>query len=504
MKKKSAFIFALFLMLFLFPILNNSITVKADSDTPQTVYKQVTSNDQLARGDKIIIVAKDYKVALSTSYDSSTRGGTKIVKYTVDGQSYVIANDETQVIQLYNSYYGAFSLKAGSPYLMGAISGESQLLTKLSIGSSISAYWEFKFQSDGSVSIEAMGSIKNIMRYSLDNQYFACYSNYDSGSLLTVYKECLDAPVHTHNTSYIKEENSHLEYCAGCDEIISNNPHNYEKSIKNPTCSEQGYTTYTCICGHSYVADYVEVSPHQYGEISYSWSEDYTKCSATRICIYDENHKEEETVLVNVEIIDPVCGKQGSKIYTATFTNEAFKTQTFVTSIDALSHQYGEVTYIWNEDYSECIATRKCIHDENHLESEIAKVEVNIIESSCLENGSKTYTATFTNEAFKTQTSVEVIEAKGHLYDEGVITKEPTQEEVGIKTFTCLGCGHSYIEEIEKLPIVDLPIIEPIEGDISVLETIIDKYPVGTAVVSVNVISFVSVLGIILKLLKIK
>lgn len=428
MKKKSAFIFALFLMLFLFPILNNSITVKADSDTPQTVYKQVTSNDQLAREDKIIIVAKDYKVALSTSYDSSTRGGTKIVKYTVDGQSYVIANDETQVIQLYNSYYGAFSLKAGSPYLMGAIGGESQLLTKLSIGSSISAYWEFKFQSDGSVSIEAMGSIKNIMRYSLDNQYFACYSNYDSGSLLTVYKECLDAPVHTHNTSYIKEENSHLEYCAGCDEIISNNPHNYEKSIKNPTCSEQGYTTYTCICGHSYVADYVEVSPHQYGEISYSWSEDYTKCSATRICIYDENHKEEETVLVNVEIIDPVCGKQGSKIYTATFTNEAFKTQTFV----------------------------------------------------------------------------EVIEAKGHLYDEGVITKEPTQEEVGIKTFTCLGCGHSYIEEIEKLPIVDLPIVEPIEDDISVLETIIDKYPVGTAVVSVNVISFVSVLGIILKFLKIK
>ena len=34
--------------------------------------------------------------------------------------------------------------------------------------------------------------------------------------------------------------------------------HSYSSVITAPTCTEQGYTTYTCVCGDSYVADYVE------------------------------------------------------------------------------------------------------------------------------------------------------------------------------------------------------------------------------------------------------
>ena len=44
----------------------------------------------------------------------------------------------------------------------------------------------------------------------------------------------------------------------------------------------------------------------------------------------------------------------------------------------------------------------------------------------------------------------EEVAAKGHSYDDGVVTKEPTTEEAGIKTFTCT-CGDSYTEEIAKL-----------------------------------------------------
>ncbi len=41
--------------------------------------------------------------------------------------------------------------------------------------------------------------------------------------------------------------------------------HSYTSLITAPTCTEQGYTTYTCACGDSYVADYVEALGHAYG-----------------------------------------------------------------------------------------------------------------------------------------------------------------------------------------------------------------------------------------------
>ena len=42
--------------------------------------------------------------------------------------------------------------------------------------------------------------------------------------------------------------------------------HDYEAVVTAPTCTEQGYTTYTCECGDSYVADYVDALGHSYGE----------------------------------------------------------------------------------------------------------------------------------------------------------------------------------------------------------------------------------------------
>ena len=40
--------------------------------------------------------------------------------------------------------------------------------------------------------------------------------------------------------------------------------HAYEAAVTAPTCTEKGYTTYTCACGDSYVADYVNAKDHIY------------------------------------------------------------------------------------------------------------------------------------------------------------------------------------------------------------------------------------------------
>lgn len=43
--------------------------------------------------------------------------------------------------------------------------------------------------------------------------------------------------------------------------------HTYDVVSTVPTCEEQGYNTYTCDCGDTYVSDYVEARGHDYTEI---------------------------------------------------------------------------------------------------------------------------------------------------------------------------------------------------------------------------------------------
>lgn len=42
--------------------------------------------------------------------------------------------------------------------------------------------------------------------------------------------------------------------------------HAYKKKTVAPTCTEQGYTEYTCACGYSYVGDYTEPTGHTFKE----------------------------------------------------------------------------------------------------------------------------------------------------------------------------------------------------------------------------------------------
>ena len=42
--------------------------------------------------------------------------------------------------------------------------------------------------------------------------------------------------------------------------------HEYTATVTAPTCTEQGYTTYTCSCGDSYAADYVDALGHDYAD----------------------------------------------------------------------------------------------------------------------------------------------------------------------------------------------------------------------------------------------
>ena len=86
------------------------------------------------------------------------------------------------------------------------------------------------------------------------------------------------------------------------------------------------------------------------------------------------------------------------------------------TTIPALGHNYGEPTYEWAEDGSACTAKTICKRDANHIATESATITSTVTTAAtCVEMGITTYTATFENELFATQTKdVEDIPAIGH------------------------------------------------------------------------------------------
>ena len=218
---------------------------------------------------------------------------------------------------------------------------------------------------------------------------------------------------------------------------VSGNPvcrHDYEVTVTSPTCTENGYTTYSCIyCDDFYVADIVTALDHNYGIPSYAWDGD--KCTATRVCAREINHKETETVTASyVKDTDATCTSNETGHREATFTNSAFaKQSTSVNSVEkansALNHAYGTPIYIWSGD--KCTATRICTYDASHIETETAiRYYVKDTSATCTENEKGHYEVTFNNTAFtKQSTAANSVEKPGTAFD----------HEYGAPTYTWYG-----------------------------------------------------------------
>ena len=150
---------------------------------------------------------------------------------------------------------------------------------------------------------------------------------------------------------------------------------------------------------------------HVYGNPSYEWNEDNTKCTARRICEKKSSHIEEETVNTTYSVeTSATCEIDGAGKYVATFENAAFADQTKNVTISATGHDYGTPSYTWNLDHTECTATRVCSHNAEHVESETVSSTYDITTSPTYEaTGVGTYTATFTKTAFEVQTYEEAV-----------------------------------------------------------------------------------------------
>ena len=158
----------------------------------------------------------------------------------------------------------------------------------------------------------------------------------------------------------------------------------------------------------------IPATGHKYGAVTYTWSNDKSTCTAKRVCANDASHIETEIVnSTNAITKNATCTETGIKTYTATFKNGAFAKQTTTSTIPALGHNF-------STDY---IIDKEPTHTEDGSKSQ-----------HCTRCGAKQ--------------NIITISATGHTYNAGVITKNPTCTEKGLKTYTCIGGDHTYTEEI--------------------------------------------------------
>ena len=118
-----------------------------------------------------------------------------------------------------------------------------------------------------------------------------------------------------------------MSKCENCEysetRVIPPTGHSYSSVITAPTCIEQGYTTYTCTCGYSYVDDYIPASGHKFGVWSTVNTATCTSSGLEKRECKNCNHYETQVIKPNPtshnyssEITAPTATQNGCAIYT--------------------------------------------------------------------------------------------------------------------------------------------------------------------------------------------
>lgn len=153
------------------------------------------------------------------------------------------------------------------------------------------------------------------------------------------------------------------------------------------TCSVPGHGAYVVCADCGTVIEgsdeALPPAPHDWGEVSYSWAEDLSTLTASRVCRNDASHVETETVAVTATVTRPATEEEGGEVvYTsAAFENAAFSAQTKTVATDPL-----KPAFVWGDANGDGKITSA---DIIRLKNYLANFDYDAGMSS---NGTKVYT----------------------------------------------------------------------------------------------------------------
>lgn len=212
----------------------------------------------------------------------------------------------------------------------------------------------------------------------------------------------------------------------------------------------------TYISEYGTVTETIPATGHSWGAWSITTEPTKTETGAAeRVCGNDSNHKDTMTLpkLTDNAVwtigtyVAPTCENTGSQEYTSIYG-------TVTETIPATGHSWGAWSITIEPTKSEIgAAERVCGNDSSHKDNKTLPIlsDASVwtkgayVAPTCTEEGEQKYLSEY-------GVIIESLAALGHNY-EWIITKQPTEEETGLKHEECSHCHDKKNEtEIEKLP----------------------------------------------------
>ena len=221
----------------------DACTDKCQGHNSTPTWTLVTDASKLQAGDKIVIVAKEYNYALSTTQNNNNRGQASVTK---NGNT-VTFGDNVQILTIVEgTTSGTFAFYTGSGYLYAASSSSNYLKTQTP--NNANGSWKIAIAADGIATIVAQGTnTRNTLQYNQSNSLFACYSS-ASQKAIVIYK---------------LEGGSNSE--GGDNGGETEHTHNYVGEVTiAATCTTNGVMTYTCTCGEGTYTEVIKATGHNY------------------------------------------------------------------------------------------------------------------------------------------------------------------------------------------------------------------------------------------------
>ena len=231
--------------------------------------------------------------------------------------------------------------------------------------------------------------------------------------------------------------------------------HNYTIVVTDPTCTTGGYTTHTCACGDNFTTAPINPLGHDWdwdnSVVTKEPTEEEpgirtytcTRCGATDTA---EIPKLEHTHKYTSNVTNPTCTAGGYTTHTCACGYQYVDSYT-----DPTDHSMGAWTVLTAATCTAKGSERRdcanCDHYEARDTDMIPHSYTDVVTNpTCTEKGFTTHTCTC-GDSYKDS----YVNPLDHAWNDGVITKQPTEDAEGVRTYTCSRCGKTKTESIPKL-----------------------------------------------------
>ena len=249
--------------------INGTCTACSEVYVPTTVLGDWTLVTELKDGDRVLIGVAAYGKLLSAEKVSASSYYNKGVNYSATDFSGV-TDAEIFVV----------TVNADGTYTFTSVTGDV-----IALAASYSSLnkdgehktWTLTDRGDGTFLMKNVGRNTYLEWYSSKNNW----STYTAGNTTEYYisfyaQQTVEAGDHVHN--HITEDHAptcteagYTSYTCACGDTYkvdgaAATGHSYTPTVTAPTCTEAGFTTHTCACGDTYKTDEVPATGHTFVE----------------------------------------------------------------------------------------------------------------------------------------------------------------------------------------------------------------------------------------------